>query len=196
MAHLEYINLWDKNKINKFMKLPKSTIDEFKEYLDLPYEVCGALHSNGIPYKYVIKGPKIAHNQRGSCIMPRSAHVWHTHPKHSKPVPSIEDVIRAINKNDRKTSIIVTTLGIYTLINKNYNKPKYYNNENKLNPEICKHITKYITNEINDILRLFKSHSSIKVTNNAKRIVIKESLKKLNIYLKHFISIKLLDFEH
>ena len=177
------------------MKLPKSTIDEFKEYLDLPYEVCGALHSNGIPYKYVIKGPKIAHSTRGSCMMPRSAHVWHTHPKQSKPVPSVEDIIRAINKNNRKTSIIVTTLGIYTLFNKNYNKTKYYTN-NKLTPEIRKHITNYVTREIHGVLRSIKSHSSFKMSNNKKRIVINQSINNINMYLKHFISIKLLEFKH
>jgi len=156
--------------------------------------VCGALHSNGIPYKYVIKGPKIAHSQRGTCIMPRSAHVWHTHPKQSKPVPSIEDVIRVISKNNRKTSVIVTTLGIYILTNKNYSKSKYYNSENKLTTEIRKHITNYVTQEINGILRSIKSHSSIKMSNNKKRIVINKSINSINTYLEKFISIKLFEF--
>ena len=176
------------------MKLSKRTIKEFKEYLRLPYEVCGALHNDGTPHKYVIKGPKIAHTLRGSCTMPRHHHVWHTHPKQSKPVPSIEDIMRVMHKINRKTSVIVTTLGIYTLTNVNYKKQKYYVKE-KLEPAIYSHIQTFVSASINALLKYFRRRSSVQYSNNVKRLQIKQTITHLNKYLKNFLKIEYLPFE-
>lgn len=94
-----------------------------KEMLDMPHEVCGHFKiKNGKTTinGFVAKGPNKTATSRGVCHYPpnpHAIHFFHTHPKISHPVPSVEDLLFIVNKPNRLSSTIITRLGVYTIRN-------------------------------------------------------------------------------
>jgi hypothetical protein len=104
-------------------KISRKDCQRLYKYLDLDAEICGVcVPPTAGPYLQLSdrdQGPTIREGERGSC---RSTNRWinyHTHPRLSKPWPSVEDVFNVLYERPPAEnlwrSLIFTEWGIWEI---------------------------------------------------------------------------------
>lgn len=159
-------------------------------------ELCGDLFLKGnelfINEKSLVEGEFDEQGRRESCTNKEySGFIFHTHPRTSYSVPSVEDIAKVVKNIIIKNSIVITLWGVFQIIktDKN-NSPLDHHDTDKIRETIDYINIKTTNPEYDEVKRNNQNREGITknmywmyLTYEQKRIVI-EGIKRINEILR------------
>lgn len=160
------------------------------------YEVCGNLYPKGnelfIDTESLVTGEIHEQGKRASCTNKRySDFIFHTHPRTSYSVPSVEDIAKVVKHRIIKNSIVITLWGVFQIIKTDQDKTPLNQSDTDKIRETIDYINIKTTNpQYDEVKRNNQNREGITkniywgyLTDEQKRIV-DEGIKRINEILR------------